>query len=50
MNIEKANLELGDIVSGRDHITGLYVVKPVIQKILKISTGKERIDYKLKGD
>ena len=50
MNIEKANLELGDIVSGRDHITGLYVVKPVIQKNLKISTGKERIDYKLKGD
>lgn len=50
MNIEKANLELGDIVSGRDHITGLYVVKPVIQKILKIGTGKERIDYKLKGD
>ena len=50
MNIEKANLELGDIVSGRDHITGLYVVKPVIQKILKISTGKERIEYKLKGD
>lgn len=50
MNIEKANLELGDIVSGRDHITGLYVVKPIIQKILKISTGKERIDYKLKGD
>lgn len=50
MNIEKANLELGDVVSGRDHITGLYVVKPVIQKILKIGTGKERIDYKLKGD
>lgn len=50
MNIEKANLELGDIVSGKDHITGLYVVKPVIQKILKIGTGKERIDYKLKGD
>ena len=50
MNIEKANLELGDIVSGRDHITGLYVVKPVIQKILKITTGKERIDYKLKGE
>ena len=50
MDIEKADLELGDIVSGRDHITGLHVAKPVIQKILKISNGKERIDYKLKGD
>ena len=50
MDIEKADLELSDIVSGRDYVTGLHVAKPVVQKIFKISNGKERIDYKLKGD
>ena len=44
------DLEIGDIVSGKDYITGIYVQKPVVRKILKISDGNLSIEYKLKGD
>lgn len=50
MDIKEVDLELGDIVSGRDYVTGLYVERPVVQKILKMRSNTETIDYKLKGD
>lgn len=50
MTIDNADLEIGDIVAGYDAVTNTQVIKPVIQKILKIQDGKTTIDYSVKGD
>lgn len=45
------SLELGDIVGGRERITGVYMAAPVIRKDIDV-TGKGRMTttYKLKGE
>lgn len=43
-----AELEIGDIVGGRERITGTVVKAPIVGKILKIQKGKENIEYKAK--
>lgn len=48
--IDNADLEIGDIVAGYDAVTNTQVIKPVIQKILKIQDGKITIDYSVKGE
>ena len=50
MTVDDIDLELGDIVSGYDAITDTQVIKPVIQKILKMQNGNITIDYSVKGD
>lgn len=50
MTIDNADLEIGDIVAGYDAVTNTQVIKPVIQKILKIQDGKTTIDYSVKGE
>lgn len=50
MTIDNADLEIGDIVAGYDAVTNTQVIKPVIQKILKIQDGKATIDYSVKGE
>lgn len=50
MTIDNAALEIGDIVAGYDAVTNTQVIKPVIQKILKIQDGKTTIDYSVKGE
>ena len=50
MRIEDADLEIGDIVSGRDYITGILVQKPVVRKILVIRGERMKVEYKLKGE
>ncbi len=40
----------GDIVGGRDYITGVSMKKPIGRKIWTISEGKEKVEYKLKGE
>ena len=42
--------EIGDIIAGRDYITGITVSKQVIGKIYTYKDGQEKIDYKIKGD
>lgn len=42
-------LELGDIVGGRDYITGLSIAQPVTNKIIKYEKSKLSISYKI-GD
>lgn len=42
--------EIGDIIAGRDYITGITVRKPVIGKIYTYSKGTEKIEYKIEGD
>lgn len=50
MSVNDMNLELGDIVGGREYITNTVIKKPVVDKILKLSDGKIAIEYKLKGE
>ena len=50
MTVDDIDLELGDIVSGYDAITDTQVIKPVIQKILKMQNGNITIDYSVKGE
>ena len=47
---EDVDLEVGDIVAGRDRETGLYVKKPIVQKILKVKGLAESITYKVEGE
>lgn len=50
LSISNADLELGDIVGGRERITGITLNKPIIRKILKISKKRAVINYEIKGD
>lgn len=50
MSVQDLDLDIGDIVAGRDRVTGMYMKKPVVNKVLKIKNGKATIDYKVKGD
>lgn len=51
ISVSDMDLELGDIVGGRERITGIYMSAPVVRKIVSV-TGKGRmsISYKLKGE
>ena len=50
VSIDDVSLEIGDIVSGRDYVTGIEVKKPIVGKILKIDGNKEVVKYTIKGD
>lgn len=57
MNYKKMNLEvqdmdlqIADIVGGRDYNSGLFLQKPVTQKIVKIEKGTIEIEYKVEGE
>ncbi|MEX2994770.1 hypothetical protein [[Clostridium] scindens] len=51
ISVSGLDLELGDIVGGRERITGITMASPVVRKILTVTgKGRESIDYKLKGD
>lgn len=47
INIENIELEIGDIVAGRERVTGLYISKPITQKIVRIHNGITKIEYKV---
>lgn len=47
---DELDLAIGDIIAGRDRLTGLYLKKPIVNKVLKIKKGKETISYKVEGD
>ena len=44
------SVEIGDIVGGRDYLTGLYAKKPITGKVWRISDGKESLEYSIEGD
>lgn len=46
----ETEMQIGDIVGGRDYITGISVKKPIVGKILKIEDGTESTEYKIEGD
>lgn len=47
----KDNLELdiGDIVGGRDYITGAVIAQPITKKIIKINHNEQSISYEIGG-
>lgn len=49
MTVDNIDLEIGDIVGGRESVTGTELKKPVIGKILRIQNGRAAIEYKVKG-
>lgn len=50
VTVEDMELELGDIIGGREQVTGTEIKKPIVRKILKIKDGKAEVEYKVKGD
>ena len=52
MTMEKLDLEVdvGDIVGGRDYLTGESMQKPIGRKIWTVAEGKEKLEYKLEGE
>ena len=44
------SVTIGDIVSGRERITGIKVRVPVVRKIYRRTGIKETYDYKLQGE
>ena len=52
MDVEtlKMDVEIGDIIGGRDYLTGLYAKKPIKTKIYRLEDGKESIEYDIEGD
>lgn len=43
-------VQLGDVISGKDYITGIMVQKPIVGKIVTIKNGDVSIRYKIEGD
>lgn len=50
MEVQDLDLAIGDIVAGRERNTGVYLSKPIKQKILKVDGLKETISYKVEGE
>lgn len=50
LDTDRINIDIGDIVGGRERITGVTVQSSVVRKILKISDGEISVEYKLKGE
>ena len=48
--LEDSDISLGDIISGRDYITGQQVSKPIAKKILRLAAGKVTVEYELEGE
>lgn len=46
---DDTELELGDIVGGRDYTTGITIAQPVTRKIIKYSNKKQVISYEIGG-
>lgn len=44
------DIEIGDIVGGRDYITGFSMSTPITNKIYTLKNGNISIEYKIEGD
>lgn len=51
MDVEELEMDvsIGDIVGGRDYLTGMYLKKPIENKIIIISDGVVKKEYRLEG-
>lgn len=46
----EGNIDIGDIVGGKDYLTGISMKKPIGRKIWTRSSGKEKVEFKLEGE
>lgn len=51
MDVESLNMdvEIGDIIGGRDYLTGLYAKKPIVKKIYRVEDGEPSLEYGIEG-
>lgn len=51
MDVESLGIDvqLGDIIGGRDYITGMALKKPLVKKITTVSEDKKTVQYELEG-
>lgn len=45
-----AEAQVGDIIGGRDYITGIQVKKPIVGKIFTIKDSVTKTEYRIEGD
>lgn len=50
MTVQDVDLQIGDVIAGRNYETGLYMQKPVVQKIVKLEDNTVNIEYKVEGE
>ena len=52
MDVEALDMEveIGDVIGGRDYVTGMYAAKPIAKKIYKVSGGSASLEYEIEGD
>ena len=52
MDVEALDMEveIGDIIGGRDYVTGMYAAKPIAKKIYKVEGRKTSLEYEIEGD
>ncbi len=50
MSAQDVDLEIGDIIAGRDRESGLYLKKPILGKVLKVEGLSEEITYLVEGE
>ena len=52
MDVEALDMEveIGDIIGGRDYATEMYAAKPIAKKIYKVSGGSASLEYEIEGD
>lgn len=48
-HINNVDVDIGDIVGGRDRVTGMSIQQPVFGKILTVKNNEIDVEYKLKG-
>ena len=49
MNVSEIPAEIGDIVGGRERISGIVVKKPIVGKIFRIEGTTEKTELKVEG-
>ena len=47
---DNLDIEIGDIVGGRDYVTGIVIAQPVTRKIIKIGNKSQSISYEIGGN
>lgn len=50
MTAQVENLQIGDIIAGRNYENGMYLQKPIVQKIVRVENGTIEIQHKVEGE
>lgn len=50
MSVQDIDMQIGDIIAGRNYDTGFYMQKPITEKIIKVENGMITVDYKVEGE